>query len=61
MKTEFTSHADDIHLTLRTLNTDHVIKTLENDFIELLKCFSDNLLKANRGKCHFLISNKGRE
>ena len=40
-------------------NIDNVIRTLENDSVRLLKCFSDNQMKAIKDKCH-LLSNKER-
>ena len=30
---------------------------LENDSIQLFKWFSDNQMKANKGKCHLIVSN----
>ena len=33
-----------------------IIKSLENDSIELFKWFSDNQIKANKEKYHVLIS-----
>ena len=33
-----------------------IIKSLENDSIELFKWFSDNQIKANKDKYHVLIS-----
>ena len=31
-------------------------KSLEEDLKELFKCFDDNLMKGNSGKCHLLVS-----
>ena len=37
-------------------NVDEVITILENNSIQLFKWFSDNKMKANKDKCHLLIS-----
>ena len=41
-------------------NIDNLIRTLENDSVRLLKWFSNNQMKANKDKCHLLLSNKKR-
>ena len=41
-------------------NIDNVIRTLENDSVRLFKWFSNNQMKANKDKCHLLLSNKER-
>ena len=38
-------------------NIDEVINMLENDSIQLFKWFSDNQMKANKDKCHLIVSN----
>ena len=38
-------------------NIDNVITILENDSTQLFKWFSDNQMKANKDKCHLVISN----
>ena len=35
---------------------DNAIKSLEGDFINLLKCLLDNQIKANSDKCHLITS-----
>ena len=57
-KTEFASYADDNTPYNSGQNIDNVIRTLENDSVRLLKWFSNNQMKANKDKCHLLLSNK---
>ena len=33
-----------------------VIRILENDSIKLFKWFSDNMMKTNKDKCHFIVT-----
>ena len=42
---------------MKANNIDEVITILENDSIQLFKCVSDNQMKANKNKCHLVISN----
>ena len=57
-ETEFASYADDNTPYTSGQNIDNVIRSLENDFVRLFKWFSDNQMKANKDKCHLLLSNK---
>ena len=56
-QTDFASYVDDNTPYLEANNIDEVITLLENDSIQLFKWFSDKKLKANKDKCHFVISN----
>ena len=44
------------HLTLLKNNIRSVIKSLEKTSVELFEWFSDNQMKANPDKCHFITS-----
>ena len=57
---EFASYANSNTPYTSSKNIDDVIRTLENDSLRLLKWFSKNQMKANKDKCHFLLSNKER-
>ena len=59
-ETEFASYADDNTPYTSGQNIDNVIRSLENDSVRLFKWFSDNQMKANKDKCHLLLSNKER-
>ena len=59
-ETEFASYADDNTPYTSDQNIDDVIKTLENNSVNLFKWFSNNQMKANKDKCHFIPSNKER-
>ena len=59
-ETEFASYADDNTPYTSGQNIDNVIRTLENDSVRLFKWFSNNQMKANKDKCHLLLSNKER-
>ena len=56
-QTDFASYADDNTPYMEANNIDEVIAILENDSIQLFKWFSDNQMKANKDKCHLVISN----
>ena len=56
-QTGFASYADDNTPCVEANNIDEVITVLENDSIQLFKWFSDNQMKANKDKCHLVISN----
>ena len=56
-QTDFASYADDNTPYAEADNIDEVITILENDSIQLFKWFSDNQMKANKDKCHLVISN----
>ena len=57
-ETEFASYADNNTPYTSGQNIDNVIRTLENDSVRLFKWFSNNQMKANKDKCHLLLSNK---
>ena len=57
-ETEIASYADDNTPYTSCQNIDNVIRTLENDSVRLFKWFSNNQMKANKDKCHLLLSNK---
>ena len=59
-ETEFATYADDNTPYTSGQNIDDVIRTLENDSVRLFKWFSNNQMKANKYKCHLLLSNKER-
>ena len=57
-QTDFASYADDnTPQYVEANNIDEVITILENDSIQLVKWFSENQMKANKDKCHLVISN----
>ena len=53
---EFASYADDNTPYVVKNNIRSVIKSLENTSVELFEWFSDNQMKANPDKCHFITS-----
>ena len=55
-KTDFASYDDDNTSNVEANNTNEVITILENDSIQLFKCFSDNQMEANKDKSHPAIS-----
>ena len=59
-ETEFASYTDNNTPYTSGQNIDNVIRTLENDSVRLFKWFSNNQMKANKDKCHLLLSNKER-
>ena len=59
-ETEFATYADDNTSYTSDQNIDDVMRTLENDSVRLFKWFSNNQTKANKDKCHLLLSNKER-
>ena len=52
----FASYADVDTRYVLSDSIDDVIRTLENDSIKLFKWFSDNMMKANKDKCHLIVS-----
>ena len=56
-QTDFASYADDNKPCAEANNIDEVVTILKNDSIQLSKWFSDNQMKANKDKCHLVISN----
>ena len=56
-ETDFAAYADDNTPYVEGNNIDQVINMLENDSIQLFKWFSDNQMKANKDKCHLIVSN----
>ena len=55
-QTDFAAYADDNTPYVEGNNIDEVINMLENDSIQLFKWFSDNQMKANKDKCHLIVS-----
>ena len=55
-KTDFASYEDDNAPYVSGDGIDDAIKSLEGDFINLLKCLLDNQIKANSDKCHLITS-----
>ena len=55
-ETDFASQADDNTPYALGDSTDDIIKSLEDDSINLFKWFLDNRLKANSDKCHLSTS-----
>ena len=56
-QTDFASYADDNTPYMEANNIDEVITILENYSTQLFKWFSNNQTKANKDKCHPVISN----
>ena len=54
---DFASYANDNTPYVEANNIDEVVTILENDSIQLFKWISDNEMKANKDKCHLVISN----
>ena len=57
-ETDFASYADDNTPYALGDNIDDIIKSLEDDSINLFKWFLDNQMKANCDKCHLITSKK---
>ena len=55
-KTDFASYADDNTPYALGDSIDHIIKSLEDDSINLFKWFLDNQLKANSDTSHLITS-----
>ena len=55
-ETDFASYADDNTLYRALGAIGEVIKLLKSDSVLLFKWFSDNHMKANISKCHFLAN-----
>ena len=55
-ETDFASYADDNAPYALGDNIDDIIKSLEDDSINLFKWFLDNQIKANSDKCHLITS-----
>ena len=53
---DFASYADDSTLYVSSDSIVDLIRILENDSIKLFKWFSDNMMKANKDKCHLIVS-----
>ena len=53
----FARYSDDNTPYVGANNIDEVITILESDSVQLFKWFSDNQMKANKDKCHLVISN----
>ena len=53
---DFASYTDDNTPYVSSDSIEDVIRILENDSIKLFKRFSDNMIKANKDKCHLIVS-----
>ena len=53
---DFASYADDSTLYVSSDSIVDLIRILENDSIKLFKWFSVNMMKANKDKCHLIVS-----
>ena len=53
---DFASYADDNTLYVSSDSIEGVIRILENNSINLFKWFSDSMMKANKDKCHLMVS-----
>ena len=56
MDIDFASYADGNTPYVSSDSIEDVTRTLENDSINLFKWFSDNMMKVNKDKCHFIVS-----
>ena len=54
--TDFASYTDDNTPYVTGDSIEDNINSLKNDSIKLFKWFADNQMKANKDKCHLLIS-----
>ena len=52
----FASYADDNTPYVSSDSIEDVIRILEHDSTKLFKWFSDNMMKANKDKCHLIVS-----
>ena len=58
-ESDFSSYTDD-NTPYRTADTiEEVIKLLKRESTMLVKWFTDNQMKANISKCHFVVNNLG--
>ena len=55
-QTDLASYADDNTLYVQANKIDEFITILGNDSIQLFKWFPENQMKANKDKCHLIIS-----
>ena len=56
MDIDFASYADGNTPYVSSDSIEDVTRIFENDYINLFKWFSDNMMKANKDKCHFIVS-----
>ena len=54
--TDFSSYAHNNTPYISSDSIEDIIRILENDSIKLFKWFSDNMMKANKDKCHLIVS-----
>ena len=52
---DFASYVDDNTPDVSSDSIEDVIRILENNSIKLFKWFSDNMMKANKDKCHLIV------
>lgn len=55
-ETDFRSYADDNATFVTCDSIENLIKSPENDSMKLFQWFAENQIKANKDKCHLLIS-----
>ena len=53
---DFASYADENTPYVSSDSIEDVIRILENDYIKLFKWYSNNMMKANKDKCHLIVS-----
>ena len=56
MDIDFASYADGNTPYVSSDSIEDVTRILENDSFNLFRWFSDNMMKANKDKCHFIVS-----
>ena len=56
MDIDFASYADGNTLYVSSDSIEDVTRILENDSFNLFRWFSDNMMKENKDKCHFIVS-----
>ena len=52
----FAGYANDNKPYVSSDSIEDEIRILENGSIKLFKWFSDNMMKANKGECHLIVS-----
>ena len=57
-ETDICNYADDTTIYACHKNIDNVIWSLENDSTVIIQWFTDNFMKLNTDKCHFMVLGK---
>ena len=57
-ETDICNYADDTTIYACRKNIDNVIWSLENDSTVIIQWFTDNFMKLNIDKCHFMVLGK---